>query len=131
MPSGQEKPASEMGFLLTTSPTTPNERSDEEKLKTTYFAQTGSLTFSADGASKLLELKNQGKKLQFKLQMMKCEFDAQLVTPFNASPGSLKGTIVFPLLLAVRQRLDRLDATHRQRESADRDQHGDARGARR
>ncbi len=100
VPSGRESPLDEMGFLLMTGPTTPNDRSDEEKLKNTYFALSGSLTVTPRGKSRLMEVKSQGKRLNFKMRIMRVVFDAALVTPFNASPATLKGTIDFPVYQA-------------------------------
>lgn len=100
-PTGNNGPSpEEMAFLLFTSPTTPNERTDEEKLKGTYFSQSGTLTVTPKGPSRLLEVKSQGKRMTFKLRMMKMDFDASMVTPFNAQPSTIKGSIEFPVYAA-------------------------------
>ena len=39
----------------------------------------------------------QGKRLKFSLQMMHVKFEANLVTPFSSEPGSLTGSVEFPV----------------------------------
>lgn len=86
-----------LALLLFTSPATPNEQSDEEKLKGTFFAQAGSVTVQPKGAEKIIGVRYQGKNVNFKTQKMVIDFRAKLVTPFNSQDSSLEGKVELPV----------------------------------
>lgn len=97
VPTGGPKKDQHMALLLFTSPSTPNEQSDEEKLKGTFFSQTGSVTLTPKGKASVVGVRYQGKNVNFKTQTMSLEFKASLVTPFNSQENGLTGTIDFPV----------------------------------
>lgn len=97
VPTGSPSIPKSLALLLFTSPFTPNEQNDEEKLKGTYFAQSGTLTVTPKGKPKLIGVRSQGKNVNFKKQTMTVDFKAGLATPFNAQENNLKGTIEFPV----------------------------------
>jgi hypothetical protein len=86
-----------MAFLLFTSPSTPNQQSDEEKLKTTYFARNGKITVTPKGKAIGLDINYQGKMVPFRVQNYLIEIDTPLSTPFSPQEGTLKGTIQIPI----------------------------------
>jgi len=97
MPSTKANPETNIAFMLFTSPSTSNDRSDEEKLKGTLFAQGGSLTFTPKSEFVMKERPYQRGKMQFKVMLVEVKFDAELATPFNTQKGSLKGSVQLPL----------------------------------
>ena len=86
-----------MALLLITSPSAPSEQSDEEKLKGTYFAQSGTITATTVGISTKMLIRSQGKSLSFRKQSLRLIIDAKLVTPFNTQETSLSGAIEIPI----------------------------------
>jgi hypothetical protein len=84
-------------FLLFSSPFTKLEQPDEEKLKGTYFAKSGTLSLTPVGSSQKLELKHQGKTYHFSSQSVLAELEAAMATPFNAEETSLRGQVALPL----------------------------------
>jgi len=100
IPNGAPNQDPAIALLLFTSPQTPTEQSDEEKLKGTFFAQSGKLIITPAGKSDTLSVRYQGKMLNFKKQNFTVKLDAALVTPFNSSENSLKGEITFPIYTA-------------------------------
>lgn len=93
--SGEQDPA--IALLLFTSPQTASEQSDEDKLKSTFFAQSGRLTVVPKGRRELLSVRYQGKNINFNVQTLSVTVDAHLVTPFNSLENTLKGEIEFPV----------------------------------
>jgi hypothetical protein len=97
LPSGQTTRPETGALMLFTSPSSPVEQSDEEKLKSTYFAQAGTLVLAPEGKPKFIDVHAQGKRLTFRMQLVSMEIDTKLVTPFNAQEASLNGTVEFPI----------------------------------
>lgn len=81
LPSGKDEMLVDLGFLMFASPETPRERAPEEKLKGWYFAQSGTLTFNPIQTQERVEIKSQGKKLEFYRTTAKVDLSAALVTP--------------------------------------------------
>ena len=77
------------------SPSTKGDQTDEEKLKGTYFAKSGTITVTPIKSPQSISIKSQGKRIAFKKQTMKLEFDAKLGTPFNTAESSLAGSVEF------------------------------------
>lgn len=97
LPSPESRTPKEMAFLLFTSPDTPNDQGDEEKLKTTYFAKSGNISITPHGKSKNVEVRLQNKKAIFKVQLLELTLDVKLSTPFNAQENTLTGKVEMPL----------------------------------
>lgn len=86
-----------MALLLFTLPNTPNELNDEQKLRSTFFAQSGYLELQMKGAAKVVDVQAQGKSLRFKMYPLEMAVNVTLGTPFSATAATLKGKIQFPL----------------------------------
>lgn len=97
IPGSTEAPLPESGLFLFTSPEMQVQMSDEEKLKGTFFAKGGSVTLSASGSPRSIQVTADGKKIPFKMQSMRMEILANLVTPFNSAEHSLHGRVEFPM----------------------------------
>ncbi len=97
VPNPADKNRKEMAFLLFTPPNSPAERSDEEKLKSTFFANTGVMSLDPRGGPQTLEVKRNGDRLKFTVRFMEADIDGGLATPFHADLGRLRGKIKFPL----------------------------------
>ncbi len=97
VPNPKDKNRKEMAFFLFSPPNTPSERTDEEKLKTTFFANNGVMSYEPKSAVQTLEVKRNGERLKFSVQFMEAEIDAGLATPFSAEPGRIRGKFKFPL----------------------------------
>jgi len=97
VPNPKDKGRKEMAFLLFSPPNTPAERTDEEKLKSTYFANNGVMSLDPKGGTQVLEVKRNGERLKFSVRFMEAEIDGGLSTPFSAEPGRLRGKFKFPL----------------------------------
>lgn len=94
---GKTNFARAMSLLLFTLPNTPNELSDEQKLRSTFFAQAGSLDLRATGMPKFVDVQAQGKTLRFKMYPIEMGVNVTLGTPFSAQAGTLKGKVQLPL----------------------------------
>lgn len=101
IPSGKDASLKELGLLLFTSPSTPSEQGDEDKLKGTYFAQSGTIALTPLGSAEKLEVRSQGRIVGFKSQTVRLEIDALLATPFTTQETTLKGSIELPLYWPV------------------------------
>ncbi len=97
VPNPRDKNRKEMAFMLFSPPNTPSERTDEEKLKSTYFANEGLISLEPKGGIQVLEVKRNGERLKFSVRFMEAEVDGGLSTPFSAEPGRLRGKFKFPL----------------------------------
>lgn len=97
IPGTGEGPLPESGFLLFTSPEMQAQQSDEEKLKGTFFARSGSVTINSTAPSRAIQVTAEGKKIPFKMQAMRMDIHAALGTPFNSEEHVLQGQIEFPL----------------------------------
>lgn len=108
VPSPKTKGMKNVGLLLFTSPQTPTDQTDEQKLKGTYLAESGNLTFNRSGREKIIQVKHEGETLRFKLQPIELEFNAKLVTPFNVNPAQLTGTVELPLYAPLGKEAEKL-----------------------
>jgi hypothetical protein len=73
------------------------ERTDEEKLKTSFFGEKGSVLLSLKGEPQLVEVKSQDKGIALKTQMLRMEFVGAVIgSPFNTDKMTLNGTIEIP-----------------------------------
>lgn len=86
-----------MGILLFTSPSTPKDQTDEEKLKVTFFAAEGSLNLLPLNTPKLFTAKSQTGDVKFSERKVKIQFKAGLGTPFSEAVGALEGVIEIPV----------------------------------
>lgn len=97
IPGVAQAPLAESGLFLFTSPEMQVQMSDEDKLKGTFFAKGGSVTLTASGSPRSIQVTAEGKKVPFKMQSMRLELLANLVTPFNSAENSLQGRVEFPM----------------------------------
>lgn len=97
MPSINEVPLPESGYLLFASPELLSAGSDEEKLKNTFFAREGSLSLVATASPRPLVVLAEGRKIAFKIQPMRMDIEATLATPFNTEEPRLVGKVEYPL----------------------------------
>jgi len=97
LPSGKEKNLKNTALFLFTSPKTPNEQTDEDKLKSTFFAPTGTVVVTPQGKFAMVRIRSQGRKYNFAVQVMRMEFSATLSTPFNPQENTLRGSIEVPI----------------------------------
>lgn len=95
-PNSREK-SGPSAYVLVTAPTTPNERSDEDKLKGFFFGQNGKVTLTAQGGERVVEGKAGGKRYSFRVRFYELGMDAVLGTPFNAVTGQLSGKVIVPV----------------------------------
>ena len=97
VPTGKESPLSEMALMMFMAPEAMAQTSDEEKLRSTYFADTGSLSLEPQGEAKAVQVPTENGKLDFMMRMMKMRIETTLITPFNAQENVLDGEITVPL----------------------------------
>lgn len=95
-PNARQK-GGQSAYVLVTAATTPNERSDEEKLKGFFFGQSGKLVLTAQGGERVVEGKAGGRRYSFRVRFYELGLDAALGTPFNALTGRLAGKVVVPV----------------------------------
>ncbi len=96
MLDAKSKPPSNVAVLLFSPPSSLTESSEEDKLKNTFFAQSGNVILTPKGKSKTLTVNQQGTKLKFDVRSVLLEVDAKLGTPFNAEDAFLKGNVEVP-----------------------------------
>lgn len=88
----------EPGALITfLSPLTPKDRSDEQKLKESFFSQNGTVSLTPLKKPESIDVKHQGSKLAFKSQRFKVEMNTVLSTPFNTEAADLGGNFELPV----------------------------------
>lgn len=97
IPQASDPKAAESGFLLFSSPQMASQISDEEKLKGTFFAKSGSLVLSSPVPPRSLKVPLDGRKIPFKMQAMRMEVQAVMTTPFSSEEHQLRGRVEFPL----------------------------------
>jgi hypothetical protein len=95
-PKAREK-AGPSAYVLVTAPSTPNDRSDEEKLKGFFFGQGGKVTLTAQGGERVVDGKANGKRYSFRVRFYEVGLDAAIGTPFNAVTGRLGGSVIVPI----------------------------------
>lgn len=93
VPNSKELKSQNIALLLFTSPSNKSDQSDEEKLKRTLFANSGTLFLSPVNQPSIVTLKNQGAKYTFKRQTMRLEHTADLSTPFSTQKDTLTGIV--------------------------------------
>ncbi len=108
VPNPGDKNRKEMAFLLFTPPTTPAERTDEDKLKTTFFANGGKIALTPYGGTQSLDAKRNGDRLKFNVRFYEAEIDGDLVTPFHTEPGKIQAKFKFPLYWPANEAARRL-----------------------
>jgi hypothetical protein len=97
MPTGKETKIDEGALILFSNPETPTDRADEEKLRGTYFANSGVLTLTPVGKPEVVDIRADNGHYKFKTQAMRMEFNSLLVTPFNVQPADMRGTLEIPI----------------------------------
>lgn len=95
VPNHEELKKQNVALLLFSSPSSKLNQSDEEKLKETLFAQTGTITLTPLRTPAAFIVKDQNKKFPFLRQPFRTEFAAELSTPFSKSVRKLTGTVDF------------------------------------
>ncbi|NDD03614.1 MAG: hypothetical protein EB078_01795, partial [Proteobacteria bacterium] len=96
-----DKEKRESAFFVFNSSQTKISTDDQEKLKATFFSETGVITLSPIGSAEKVTVKSEGKNLPFKKQMMKLMVNGQVGNPFTTVKGSLLGTVQFPIYWAA------------------------------
>lgn len=84
-------------FLLFTPPSTPNSRTDEDKLRTTFLAETGRLVVNEKGGEKIVDVNFDGAQLKFQMHLAVMSLSAELGSPFNPAKSTFTGDIQFPI----------------------------------
>ncbi len=86
-----------LGLMMMTSPSAPREQADEQRLKSTYFAQSGSVIVTPLFDPREVKTENGSSTLQFKTQTMRLEFNSELSTPFSNEKAELQGKLEIPI----------------------------------
>jgi len=97
IPGPSQPSLPESGFLLFNSAEMASQQADDEKLKGTFFAKAGSISLSPATKMRSIQVTSQGRKVPFRMQGMRMELLATLITPFNNEEAQLRGTVEFPL----------------------------------
>lgn len=97
IPDAREKKLKNTGYLLFSSPSTPADRSNEEKLKGTYFGSLGTAVLVPIGDKRKVAMQIEGKPVLFYEQKMKADINTEMTTPFNSVPSHLGGSVEFPV----------------------------------
>jgi len=95
--SKADKDQGQSAFLILNSSQMTFSQEDQEKLKSTYFSESGEISVTSTKAVEKISLPNTGKKLSFKRKNISFNIDAKLATPFSGEKGSLKGTVQIPV----------------------------------
>ncbi len=83
--------------ILFMSPKTQITQNDQEKLQNTFFGKTGGVTLTPVGENKEVSVRTKERKVFFKSQKMKLDFQTTLGTPFNGMEKKLIGSVTFPV----------------------------------
>lgn len=97
VPTEKKKHGTNTALLLFTSPNSPADQRDEEKLQKTFFGREGSVRLTPMGTPVVVIIKGDSGKANFKKQLMKVEFQGKLRTPFTDSDRALNGTLQLPV----------------------------------
>ncbi len=97
VPTKKENGLTDVALGLFNSPSAPNERSDEDKLKGTFILQSGTLIYSPLTPWTTKQMKTNGQNGKFRVRLVRMEIEAQLLTPFSAQKATLAGAMEFPL----------------------------------
>lgn len=85
------------GLVLWNNSGNFKDRTDEEKLKSSFFGEKGSVLLSLKGEPQIVEVKSQDKWIALKSQMLRMEFVGAIVgSPFNTEKLAVNGTIEIP-----------------------------------
>lgn len=95
LPNAGELKKGPTAILLFTSPNLKTGATDEEKLKETLFAESGSILVTPVGLKTTVVLKSKTGKYTFFKRNMKLDWAANLATPFSTAKRSLIGTTEF------------------------------------
>jgi hypothetical protein len=95
--SKAEKDQGQSAFLILNSSQMTFSQEDQEKLKSTYFSESGEIVVTPSNAVEKISLPNGTKKLSFKRKNFSLTLDAKLGTPFSGGKGSVKGTFQIPV----------------------------------
>jgi hypothetical protein len=108
VPSEKKKHGANTALLLFTSPNSPADQKDEEKLQKTFFGKEGSIRITPIGTVKSISVKGENASVTFRKQLMKLEFQGALKTPFSDSEKSLTGTIQLPFFWPQNKEAEKL-----------------------
>jgi len=78
-------------LLVFQSPETPQNQSEEDRLKTTYFSSDGSVNFASKGKITTIDTTLEGRKIPLRLQNLEINLQTKLLTPFTPKETALKG----------------------------------------
>lgn len=104
--SKPDKSRNESAFLIFNSSQMKFSMDDQEKLKNTFFTNSGELTLSPLGSAQTVSIKNKGTKLAFRKQTVRIEIKANLGTPFTSDKASLSGNVEIPLYSPASEEAD-------------------------
>jgi len=96
-PQGKRTVPEGLAVLLFTPPTASINRSDEDKLRDSYFAQSGVITVTPVGSPELVDTDADKGRLTFKAQTFRLDFNVMMATPFNTQLLDLRGQVDAPL----------------------------------
>lgn len=103
-----DKQKEESGFVVFNSSQMKFSNDEQEKLKNTFFSDSGEITLSPIGNMERVLVKSEGKSLSFRRQMMSLGIQAQVSSPFNTVKGKLSGTVQFPIYWAIEKESEKL-----------------------
>jgi|688.fasta_scaffold28245_8 hypothetical protein len=96
-----DKQKEESGFIVFNSSQMKLNNDDQEKLKNTFFSESGEINLSPVGNAERILVKSEGKSLSFRRQMMSLSIQAEVGNPFNTGRGKLSGSVQFPVYWAT------------------------------
>ena len=88
---------SDSAFLIFNSSQSRFTAEEQEKLKTTFFSESGDITLNTSEAPQSVWVKHDGQRLAFKRQLLQVTLVATLGTPFNHEKGQVTGTFKTPV----------------------------------
>jgi hypothetical protein len=97
LPTGKDAKIDEGALILFSNPDSPVDQADEEKLRGTFFANSGVLTVTPLGKPEVVDIQADNGHYKFKTQTMRIELNSLLVTPFNIQPADLRGNLEIPI----------------------------------
>lgn len=84
-------------YVQINSPANLANASDEDRLKSTFFATQGFATITPKGKAEVVTISFADKRLRFLKNRLKLELNALLATPFNPQSADIKGVIEIAL----------------------------------
>lgn len=79
-------------MLMFSPPTTSADQDDEQRLKSTFFAQSGKIIVTPLGSPQVVSIQGESETFSFKTQKMRFEFRCDMANPFNPTKSSLAGS---------------------------------------